>query len=106
MIFNPIGLGLVGYALAYHKSWVVLAVAEVFVTFGSLSLIPVTVNYICKQTLSPKKTDFERVDAEFKFQANASPRTLQKLQLHPTVSASSSALQSLSISTNGLRTSL
>lgn len=48
MIFNPIGLGLVGYALAYHKSWVVLAVAEVFVTFGSLSLIPITVNYICK----------------------------------------------------------
>jgi hypothetical protein len=47
MIFNPIGLGLVGYSLAYHKSWVVLAVAEVFVTFGSLSLIPITVNYIC-----------------------------------------------------------
>ena len=47
MIFNPIGLGLVGYSLAYHKSWAVLAVAEVFVTFGSLSLIPITVNYIC-----------------------------------------------------------
>jgi MFS family permease len=46
LIFNPIGLGLFGAALQYHLHWIVIAVGQVFVTFGSLSLIPVTVNYI------------------------------------------------------------
>ncbi|KAE9379667.1 MFS general substrate transporter [Stipitochalara longipes BDJ] len=45
-IINPIGLGLWGAGLQYHLSWVVLAVAQVFVTFGSLSITPITVNYI------------------------------------------------------------
>lgn len=67
MIFNPIGLGLVGYSLAYHKSWVVLAVAEVFVTFGSLSLIPITVNYICKSQTSITYHFLENNDADKRF---------------------------------------
>ena len=32
--------------MQYHLSWVVLAIAQVFVTFGSLSITPITVNYI------------------------------------------------------------
>jgi hypothetical protein len=48
LIFNPIGLGLFGAALKYHLNWIVIAVGQVFVTFGSLSLIPITANYICE----------------------------------------------------------
>jgi hypothetical protein len=52
LIFNPIGLGIFGAALKYHLSWVVIAVGQVFVTFGSLSMIPITVNYICESFVS------------------------------------------------------
>jgi hypothetical protein len=49
-IINPIGLGIWGAGLQYHLSWVVLALALalalVFVTFGNLSITPITVNYI------------------------------------------------------------
>jgi hypothetical protein len=45
-IINPIGLSLWGAGLQYHLSWVVLALAQVLVTFGSLSITPITVNYI------------------------------------------------------------
>jgi hypothetical protein len=45
-IINPIGLGLWGAGLQYHLSWVILALAQVFVTFGSLGITPITVNYI------------------------------------------------------------
>jgi hypothetical protein len=48
LIFNPIGLGLFGAGLQYKLSWGVLAVATVFVTFGSLSITPITVNYMCE----------------------------------------------------------
>jgi hypothetical protein len=48
LIFNPVGLGIFAAALQYHYSWVVIAVGQVFVTFGSLSMIPITVNYICE----------------------------------------------------------
>jgi hypothetical protein len=47
LVMNPIGLGIFGAALEYHLSWVVIAVGQVMVTFGSLSIIPITVNYIC-----------------------------------------------------------
>jgi hypothetical protein len=46
LIFNPIGLGLFGAGLQYHLSWVVLALGQVFVTFGSLAITPNIVNYI------------------------------------------------------------
>ncbi|KAF5868208.1 putative polyamine transporter protein [Botrytis fragariae] len=45
-ILNPIGLGLFGAGLLYHLHWVVLALATVLVTFGSLCITPITVNYI------------------------------------------------------------
>lgn len=45
-IFNPIGLGLFGVALEYKLHWIVIAVAQIFVTFGSLSVIPISVNYM------------------------------------------------------------
>ncbi|KAE8441863.1 hypothetical protein EG329_004218 [Mollisiaceae sp. DMI_Dod_QoI] len=48
LIFNPIGLGIFGAALEYHLSWVVIAVGQVFVTFGSFAIVPITVNYICE----------------------------------------------------------
>jgi hypothetical protein len=48
LIFNPIGLGLFGAGIQYKLSWGVLAIATVFVTFGSLSVIPITVNYLCE----------------------------------------------------------
>jgi hypothetical protein len=43
LFFNPIGLGLFGAALQYHWSWGVLAWAQIMVTFGSLSITPITV---------------------------------------------------------------
>ena len=46
LIFNPIGLALFGAGLQYHLSWAVLALGQVFVTFGSLAITPITVNYI------------------------------------------------------------
>ena len=48
LIFNPIGLGIFGAALEHHMHWIVIAVGQVFVTFGSLAMIPITVNYICE----------------------------------------------------------
>ncbi|KAM3084098.1 hypothetical protein ACMFMG_001796 [Clarireedia jacksonii] len=45
-ILNPIGLGLFGAGLLYHLHWIVLAIATVLVTFGSLCITPITVNYI------------------------------------------------------------
>ncbi|KAI9743888.1 MAG: hypothetical protein M1818_002622 [Claussenomyces sp. TS43310] len=48
LICNPIGLGLCGAALQYKLSYGLLAFAQILVTFGSLSMIPITVNYICE----------------------------------------------------------
>jgi hypothetical protein len=48
LIFIPIGLGLFGAGLEYHLSWVVLALGNVFVGFGALAMVPITVNYICE----------------------------------------------------------
>ena len=48
LILNPIGLGLVGAGLQYRLHWIVLAIGQVLITFGSLVSIPVTVNYICE----------------------------------------------------------
>lgn len=45
---NPIGLGIFGAALQYKMHWVVLAVGQCIVTFGSLALIPIVVNYLCE----------------------------------------------------------
>jgi MFS family permease len=45
---NPIGLGIFGAGLQNHWSWGVLAFAQVLVTFGSLSITPITVNYLCE----------------------------------------------------------
>jgi len=46
LIFNPIGLGLFGACLQYHLSWGLLALANGLVTFGSLTIMPITVNYL------------------------------------------------------------
>jgi hypothetical protein len=43
LICNPLGLGLFGASLQYHWSWGVLAFAQILVTFGSLSITPITV---------------------------------------------------------------
>jgi len=45
-IFNPVGLGIFGAALEHKMHWIVIAVGQVFVTFGSLSIIPIAVNYM------------------------------------------------------------
>ncbi|TGO71188.1 hypothetical protein BELL_0608g00050 [Botrytis elliptica] len=45
-ILNPIRLGLFGAGLLYHLHWVILALATVLVTFGSLCITPITINYI------------------------------------------------------------
>lgn len=45
-IFNPVGLGIFGVALEKHMHWIVIAVAQVMVTFGSLAIIPIAVNYM------------------------------------------------------------
>lgn len=63
LIISPIGLGVVGTAFQHHLSWPVLAVGHVFVTFASLSQIPVTVNYICES--------FTKTPAEATIAANA-----------------------------------
>lgn len=44
----PLGLGLVGACMQYKLHWVVMALAQLFVTIGSLVSIPITVNYICE----------------------------------------------------------
>jgi hypothetical protein len=43
LVCNPIGLGVFGAALYNRWHWIVLAVAQVIVTFGSLSITPITV---------------------------------------------------------------
>jgi len=47
-VLMPLGLGLVGCAMQYRLHWVVMALAQLFVTIGSLVSIPITVNYICE----------------------------------------------------------
>ena len=47
-VLMPLGLGLVGCAMQYRLHWFVMALAQFFVTIGSLVSIPVTVNYICE----------------------------------------------------------
>ncbi|ESZ92443.1 hypothetical protein SBOR_7160 [Sclerotinia borealis F-4128] len=48
LISNPIGLGLFGAALQNHWNWGFLIWAQIIVTFGSLSITPITVNYACE----------------------------------------------------------
>ncbi|RFU34879.1 hypothetical protein B7463_g1455, partial [Scytalidium lignicola] len=48
VICNPIGLGLFAAALQYDLSWGVIAFGQVLVTFASLGIIPITVNYACE----------------------------------------------------------
>lgn len=47
-VLMPLGLGLVGAAMQFRLHWAVMAVAQLFVTIGSLVSIPTTVNYICE----------------------------------------------------------
>jgi len=47
-VLMPLGLGLVGVALQHRSHWIVMAIAQFFVTIGSLVSIPITVNYICE----------------------------------------------------------
>ncbi|RKU48547.1 hypothetical protein DL546_007440 [Coniochaeta pulveracea] len=47
-LLMPLGLGLCGIALHYKLHWMVFALAQFFVTIGSLVSIPITVNYICE----------------------------------------------------------
>lgn len=42
------GLGIFGAALEYHLSWVVLVLGMTVVSFGSLAMIPICVNYMCE----------------------------------------------------------
>ncbi|KAF5876774.1 putative polyamine transporter protein [Botrytis fragariae] len=57
LIFNPIGLGLFGATLQNHWSWGVLIWAQIMVTFGSLSITPITANYACELfTKAPAET--------------------------------------------------
>jgi hypothetical protein len=46
LVCNPIGIGVFGYGLDRHSHWAVLGVAQVLVTYGSLCITPVTVNYL------------------------------------------------------------
>lgn len=46
LICNPIGIGIFGYGLYKHVSWGVLGLAQILVTYGSLCITPVTVNYL------------------------------------------------------------
>ncbi|KAH8880904.1 MFS general substrate transporter [Thozetella sp. PMI_491] len=46
LVCNPIGLGIFGYGLQQHLHWAVLGVAQILVTYGSLCITPVTVNYL------------------------------------------------------------
>lgn len=46
LICNPIGLGLFGYALDKHLSWGILGFSQILVTYGSLCITPITVNYL------------------------------------------------------------
>ena len=48
LIINPIGLGIFGAALRYRLNWGVLAFGTFLISVGSLSLVPVTVNYLCE----------------------------------------------------------
>lgn len=47
-VLMPLGLGLVGASMQYRLHWMAMAVAQTFVTIGSMVSIPVTVNYICE----------------------------------------------------------
>ncbi|KAK6073398.1 MFS-type transporter [Seiridium cupressi] len=47
-VLMPLGLGLVGACMQYKLHWFVMALAQLFVTIGSLVSIPITVNYICE----------------------------------------------------------
>lgn len=46
--FTDLEKGLVGVSMQYKLHWAVMAVAQLFVTIGSLVSIPITVNYICE----------------------------------------------------------
>ncbi|KAK9774121.1 putative Major facilitator superfamily domain-containing protein [Seiridium cardinale] len=46
LICNPIGLGIFGYALQNQLSWGLLGFGHILVTFGSLCITPITVNYL------------------------------------------------------------
>ncbi|KAJ5605775.1 Major facilitator superfamily domain general substrate transporter [Penicillium lagena] len=46
LVINPIGLGVFGAAMQYHLHYMVLALGVFLVTIGSLSSVPVTVNYV------------------------------------------------------------
>ncbi|KAJ6779709.1 hypothetical protein PWT90_09422 [Aphanocladium album] len=43
---NPLGLGIFGYGLNKHLSWGFLGLSQILVTFGSLCITPITVNYL------------------------------------------------------------
>ncbi|KAH6661282.1 major facilitator superfamily domain-containing protein [Truncatella angustata] len=46
LICNPIGLGIFGYALQNQLPWGLLRFSHILVTFGSLCVTPITVNYL------------------------------------------------------------
>ncbi|KAF3402653.1 hypothetical protein DPV78_004827 [Talaromyces pinophilus] len=46
LICNPIGIGLFGFGLNSHLSWGFLGFSQILVTFGSLCITPITVNYL------------------------------------------------------------
>jgi hypothetical protein len=48
LICNPIGIGLFGFGLGNHLSWGFLGFSQILVTFGSLCITPITVNYLCE----------------------------------------------------------
>lgn len=46
LICNPLGIGLFGLGLERHMSWAFLGFAQILVTYGSLCITPITVNYL------------------------------------------------------------
>ena len=46
LVCNPLGLGIFGYCLDKHLSWGLLGFSQILVTFGSLCITPITVNYL------------------------------------------------------------
>ena len=98
LIMNPIGLGIFGAALEYHLSWVVIAVGQAMVTFGSLAIIPITVNYICVRI--PPRLYAEKFESNYLYRS-ASSHTQQKPVSQPMPSVFCLVSQLPSTSTTG-----
>lgn len=48
VIALAIGLGLFGAALQYHLHYMVLALGSFLIQYGSMSIVPITMTYLCE----------------------------------------------------------